>query len=278
MSYQKRDAHIIDYEVYPFNGYELRSPRIDTAKPYIACIGAAQTFGPFCKKPFPTLLASKLGIQVLNLGIAGAIPAQFLTDNILGHINKSKFAIIQILSGRCGSNSYYTHVQRSVGIIHEGYRVAAPFLFWTEAEKKYDNDLLNKLVEETRRDYIYQMLALIRSVKVPKILFYFSKYKPENLPAKLSLSPFPQLLTRWMVEEIAGFCDEYVECVSSVGLPQKLYDKNGKPTYVKRSSWDEVNPPMSQNDYYPSPEMHIEAANALELKCRTFLEKFLNGR
>ena len=268
----------MDYEVYPFHGYELRGPGIDITKPYIVCIGAAHTFGPFCKEPFPALLASRLGIQVSNLGIGGAIPAQFLSDNFLRHINRSKYAVIQILSGRCGSNSYYTHVQRRVGIIHEGYRVAAPFLFWTEAEEKYDKALFHKQVKETRRDYIYQMLALIRSVNVPKILFYFSIRRPEDLPGKLTASPFPQFLTRWMIEEMAGFCDEYVECISNVGLPQKLYDKNGNPTTVSRPPWDLKNPPMSQNTYYPSPEMHVEAANALEPYCRTFLDSFWHSR
>ena len=38
----------------------------------------------------------------------------------------------------------------------------------SEAEEKYDNALFNKLGEETRRDYIYQMLSLIRSVKAPQ--------------------------------------------------------------------------------------------------------------
>jgi len=216
-----------------------------------------------------------MGIQVFNLGIGGAIPAQFLSNNILWHINKSKFAIIQVLSGRCGSNSQYTHVQCQRGIIHEGYRVAPPAVFWREVEQKYDNELLNKLVEESRRDYIYQMLSLIRSVNVPKILFYFSTHKPEDLPGKFTGSPFPHFITRRMVEEMAEFCDEYVECVSRIGLPQKILDKDGNPSAVTRPPWDGIHQPMSQNDYYPSPEMHAAAKKALEPICRIFLDRFV---
>jgi hypothetical protein len=273
MSYQVRDAHIIDYKTYPFYSYQLRGPKIDTIKPYMICVGAAQSFGPFCRAPFPALLASRLGIQVFNLGIGGAIPAQFLDNNFLKVINNSKFTIIQVLSGRCGSNSKFTHINRQLGIIHDDYRVVPPVVFWRYAEQEYKNELLNKLVEETRRDYLYQMLALILSVKVPRILFYFSTHKPEDLPDRMSRSPFPHFLKRWMVEEMTGFCNEYVECVSSSGLPQKLYDKYGNPTTVKRPPWDSHLPATPHNNYYPSPEMHEEAVKAFEPICWKILKK-----
>jgi hypothetical protein len=272
MSYQVRDAHIIDYKTYPFYSYQLRGPKIDTIKPYMICVGAAQSFGPFCRAPFPALLASRLGIQVFNLGIGGAIPAQFLDNTFLKVINNSRLAVIQVLSGRCGSNSQFTHVGCQVGIIREDYRVFSPVVFWREAEQKYGDDLLNKLVEESRMDYIYQMMALIRSVKVPKILFYFSTHKPEQLPDRMPNSPFPHLIKKWMNKKMAESCAEYVECVSSKGLLQKLYDKDGNPTAVKRPRWDSHLQPITQNNYYPSLEMHEQAANALKPICKKILD------
>jgi hypothetical protein len=237
----------------------------------MVCIGAAQTFGPFCEKPFPALLADKLGIQVLNLGFGGATPAQFF--HILKAINNSRLAVIQILSGRCGSNSRYTFVRKLLGIRHDDYEVVHPLVFWQYAEKKYRKELINTLVNETRRDYTYQMIALIQSVKVPKILFYFSRHKPEKLPDRLPQSQFPQLLRRWMIEEMAGFCDEYVECVSSRGLPQKLYDKNGNPTTIKGPYWDPNRQPYTHNRYYPSPEMHEDASELLVPVCKKILDR-----
>ena len=104
-------------------------------KPYIVCVGAAQSFGPFCEKPFPILLVEKLGIQVLNLGLSGAIPAQFINRRFLKAINNAGLAIIQVLSGRCGSNSRYTSVANQTGIIHDSNEIAPPVVFWQYAEK-----------------------------------------------------------------------------------------------------------------------------------------------
>lgn len=273
MSYQKRDAHIIDYKIYHFNGCQLRGPKIDPDKPYIVCLGAAQTFGRFCPEPFPALLSARLGIQVFNLGLSGAIPAQFLDHGFLKTINNSKLAVIQVLSARCGSNSRYTHVRNQLGIIHDDYRVVPPVLFWQYAEKKFGNRKLKKLVNETRQDHLYHMLTLIQSMKVPGILFYISTCKPEELPDKMPYSPFPQLLKRWMIKEMAEYCDEYVECISSRGLPQKLYDKDNKPTTVEKPYWNSHQAPMTHNNYYPSPEMHDDATRALEPICRKILDK-----
>ncbi len=119
MSYQKRDKHLIDYKCYPFNGYDLRAPQVDVNKPYFVCVCAAQAFGPLCEEPYPILLAEKLGMQVFNIGLGGAIPAQFLDRKFLKVINHSKLAIIQVLSGRCGSNSRYASVANQLGIMHE---------------------------------------------------------------------------------------------------------------------------------------------------------------
>jgi hypothetical protein len=240
-------------------------------KPYMVCVGAAQAFGPFCEKPFPILLMEKLGIQVLNLGLAGAIPAQFLNRRFLRAINNSKLAIIQVLSGRCGSNSRYTSVANQLGIMHDNYKIVPPEVFWQYAEKEYRKRLINKLVKETRQDYLCQMLTLIQSIKIPRLLFYISTHKPEDLPDKMTESPFPHFLRRWMLDKMAEFCDEYVEYVSSKGLPQRLYDKNGKPTTVKRPHWDTKRQFTTHNRYYPSPEMQADAAELLAPVCRKML-------
>ena len=273
MGYQKSDVHIIDYKIYHFNGCQLRGPKIDPAKPYIVCVGAAQTFGRFCPEPFPVLLSAGLGIQVFNLGLSGAIPAQFLDHGFLKIINNAKLAVIQVLSARCGSNSRFTHVNNQRGIIHDDYRVVPPVTFWRYAERKFGNRKIGKLVEETRRDYLYQMLTLIQSINVPRILFYISKCKPEDLPDRMPQSPFPHLIKPRMIKEMAKYCDAYVECVSGRGLPQRLYDKEGKPTEVKNPAWDSQLPPKTHNSYYPSPEMHEDAAKALEPVCREILHK-----
>jgi len=78
-----------------------------------------------------------------------------------------------------------------------------------------------------------------------------------------------------MISEIKKYSDEYVKCVSKRGIPQPLISRfTGKPVIVKMFKGNEI----TQNTYYPSPEMHIDAANALETVCRKYLDEKRNKK
>ncbi|MDY7014496.1 MAG: DUF6473 family protein [Cyanobacteriota bacterium] len=71
-TYQRRDREFIDYQVYLLENTNrvFRGPKIENLQttPYFVCVGAAQTFGCFCERPYPTILENKLDLPVLNLG------------------------------------------------------------------------------------------------------------------------------------------------------------------------------------------------------------------
>ena len=72
MSYQERDYEVVDYELYAIPGIGMaRGPAPDSleAGRYFTCLGAAQTFGCFCERPFPALVAERLGVPALNFGM-----------------------------------------------------------------------------------------------------------------------------------------------------------------------------------------------------------------
>ncbi len=64
-------------------------------------------------------------------------------------------------------------------------------------------------------------------------------------------------VNREMVEAMKSASDFYVECSSSEGIPQLIYDSKGK---VAR-----------RNKYYPSPEMQQKAAELLIPVCQKIL-------
>src|SRR5687767_3553783 len=108
MDYQERDYEVVDYQLFqlPDTG-RLRGPAPSTLAPgeYFTCLGAAQTFGCFSEQPYPTLLAERVGLPVLNFGVAGAGPRRFLQDSDrarvrLGFVNAGRFAVVQVMSGR----------------------------------------------------------------------------------------------------------------------------------------------------------------------------------
>src|SRR4051812_30999395 len=101
--YARDDWNAIDYRMWRLSTKlpPLRGPEIGPLSPggYGAVLGAAQAFGRFCPKPFPALLSERIGMPVLNLGLAGAGPRMFMRNNFLDVINDAAFVVVQVMSG-----------------------------------------------------------------------------------------------------------------------------------------------------------------------------------
>jgi len=270
VNYQERDREIIDYETFqlPQTGW-LRgpAPRTLARGEYFTCLGAAQTFGCFCAQPYPTLLAERLDLPVLNFGIAGAGPRFFLRfPAMLEYVNSGRFAILQVMSGRSEDNSFFDSggrsqlVRRSDGKELEAVRAYRELLANESVER------IQALVEETRQNWVQSFTNLLQAIQVPTILFWFSERSPdyeasysERRPRRV-FGKFPQLVNRAMVEQVKVAGDEYVECISARGMPQRL---------VSRLTGEHVR----DNRYYPSPEMHADAADALHDASRKYADR-----
>lgn len=285
--YQNHDAHSIDYQIYELPGIRpypgggfFRGPMPPLDRPYIACLGAAQTFGRFCERPFPALLQETLGIGALNLGFGAAAPTFFYSNQkLLEYVNRGKLAIVQILSGRSQSNSLFQiHQHGPHGIRISDNAVLSAAEFFEDLLRASSVAQVQEVVEETRHNYVQDMITLLRHVTCPKILFWFSVRTPEyqekyELPVWQLFGNFPQLVNQGMVDSIREHADRYVQVVSSVGLPQKLYDKLGQPTSADFSHQIREGKQMLRetNNYYPSPEMHKLAARELYQACMDIL-------
>jgi hypothetical protein len=133
------------------------------------------------------------------------------------------------------------------------------------------------IINETRRNYVRDMRKLLHDIRPPKILFWFSQRTPDyhesyELPLWNILRGFPQLVNRPVIEQIKPAADSYVECVTRRGMPQPLFDRTGSPTTLLVDDQTGSNGLReTHNRYYPSPEMHVDAAAALEPTCRDLL-------
>lgn len=284
--YSSVDWEVVDYQTYCLDpevidlqtnaGLLLRGPRPQNLeeRAYFTCIGAAQTFGRFCEKPYPTLLQEKLDIPTINMGRGGAGPSFFSKDNdkFLKYINNARFAIIQVMSGRSESNSLFH--SRGLGFytrVSDGASIGCDEAF-RELLKKNDVNYIKKIVAETRHNWISSYRDLLEKIKIPKILFWFSVRKPHYREKYHNIhtlfGEFPQLVNSDMILQIRNFCDEYVECITRKGLPHFLINRfTGKPIRIN-DPWGGT---WTENWYYPSPEMHRDAANALEKACKRCL-------
>jgi hypothetical protein len=295
--YQDPDWRVVDYQAYCLDEdvidpsirrpLHIRGPRPDHLEKgeYFVCLGAAQTFGRFCERPFPSILAERLNIPVLNISHGGAGPTFFQrNERLLSYLNDSCFVVLQVMSGRSESNSLFE--SDGVGFYRrrrDGQEIGCDQAF-AELLKTESRPALMAIVEETRQSWISNYRKLMSSIRTPKVLFWFSTRSPHYVESFGSLSglfgPFPQLVNLKMMDELRHHCDRYVECVSKKGLPQLLLDRFTGERVTITDPW--TSQPWSENWYYPSPQMHEHAADVLQATCHDLLKAnghlFSDGR
>lgn len=282
--YQEPDWQVADYEPFCLDPelldisrdcpLRIRGPRpTSLAKgDYFVCLGAAQTFGRFSPEPFPTLLQQRLDLPVLNISHGGAGPSFFSQADarLFHYLNNARFVVLQVMSGRSESNSLFAsrgvgHYTRRSDGAEMGCDEAFADLLRNEAPAE-----VARIVNETRANWLASYRAILSNLSAPSVLFWFAQRRPKYRETYDSVAGlfggFPQLVTDAMVRALRAECDEYVACISKRGLPQRLVDRRtGEPVTVA-DPWTVE--PWEHNWYYPSPEMHVDAADALEPVCR----------
>jgi hypothetical protein len=284
--YQARDHEVVDYRMteLPGTGIEFRGPLPESLEPgsYFAAIGAAQTFGCYCDRPYPSLLAEHIGLPALNLGWAGPGPEWFLRNEaLLGYIRRARFVVLQVMSGRSVSNSHYDAgglayvTRRSDGKQMSTDEFFHDLLSGPEAirrlplpprlRRKLGNlaarPTARAVVRELRTNWVQSSLELLRRIEVPAVLLWFSRRgtacEDRYATAWRLLGEFPHLITPEMLDALRPHVAAYVECVTTRGTPHELYSRfTGEP--IADHPFDH---------YYPSPEMHEDAAEALRETC-----------
>ena len=105
LDYQQRDHEIVDYQFYELPqapGVQFRGPAIDlsSGSKYFTCVGAAQTLGVYIEKPYPQLLAEKIGLPALNLAVGASWPGFYSNKHVglVDLINRGEFLVLQVMS------------------------------------------------------------------------------------------------------------------------------------------------------------------------------------
>lgn len=283
LAYQERDFEIVDYQMYrdEKTGLWLRGPqpgRFEKGR-YIACIGGAQTFGCFCDSPFTRMLQETLNLPVVNYGIGGAGPSFFLRqEQIFEPLNEAACTIVQVMSGRSESNSVFdTGGTAYITRRSDGRRLGARAAYQSLLKRKIilGRRELERIIAETRENWVRNYRSLFDKIETPIVLFWFAMREPDYRERYIHVSTllggFPHLVNREMLEAIKKEADEYVHCVTDRGIPQRLISRfSGEPTKVDPGypRKDLKGPHWTHNFYYPSPEMHEDAAEFLAPACK----------
>ncbi len=272
--YELRDHEIVDYQYWelPGTGIQFRGPAVDfdDPAPYFSCAGAAQTFGCFVTNPYPAILETRLGMRAVNLGLGSATPAVFSNDDVLRVINGGRFLVLQVMAARqCGNSRLQSHGTDLVRDSRHGDEIPAHMAWQRILEEEPSN--LDRYIAESQASWIDQYEQLLRQIHVPVILFYFSvKEKGTDPPmdaknANALLEPFPQLIRESSIDTVAARCDGLIECTSTRNHGHYLKSRfSGEPVEVDNSVLDpRMTVRWKRNWYYPSPEMHEDAAASL---------------
>ncbi len=282
--YQETDWRVVDYECFcldpeiidpsRFKPLFIRGPRPPSLEKgsYFVCLGAAQTFGRFCLRPFPSLLQERLGLPVLNVSHGGAGPSFFLhdKDRLLSYLNGARFVVLQVMSARSEGNSLFE--SRGVGHYRrksDGTEMTSEAAF-EELLRTQPSAVVARIVEETRSSWLSSYRALLSGLTAPTVLFWFSTRGPDNQSAGKGvrglLGEYPQLVNRAMLGFLRAETRYFASCVSRRGLPHALTDRNTGKRVTISDPWSSA--PWEKNWYYPSPSMHEDAARVLEHPCR----------
>ncbi len=284
--YQESDRAIVDYQYVNLPGTDVNVQSVvrgpipaDLSADFIACIGGAHTLGRFVQTPYPALLQKQLGIPVLNLGHGGGKPEFYLqSKGFIEVINKAKCVVVQVMSARGSPNRFLkptSHTHNMMKIVESISPDGRP-VFVDAAYRKLlqhcERDTIREAIHETRAHWLAEMGNLLDRISAKKILFWFSVRTPSyvegfDTPHAL-LGDYPHLVTDVMIDALKPRVQGYVECVTRQGLPNPLLNANtGVPVAVL--PW-QANP--SSNYYYPSPEMHVAAADALTPALRGLMQ------
>jgi hypothetical protein len=262
---QDRDAAVVDYQLFelPELEYALRGPKPASLKPgrFASIIGAAQSFGVLARRPFAYRLEEVTGLPFLNLAVSGASPPLYLENpSYIDYANRSLFAIVQVMGARASSNSYFETRHGKNMMRPRGSTL--PFIPGDAAFRKmmeYEPEALVAAVTgELRANWTKEMIQLLTRIKVPKILLWISKRKPDYAESfdrfENLAGVFPQFVNSRMIEEIRDFADAYVEVTSNRGMPHRLTSKDtGEPVAIDAAPG---RPGRTEENYFPSPEIH----------------------
>ena len=274
MVYQQEDPWM-DYGETLYHNQLIRGSVPSDLSHAVCFIGAAQTYGRFCDRPFPQLVCDSLGMQCFNLGVSGAGPEEPLFHNpyVLLDINQCKLVVIQIMSGRSVSNWKFRIDRGQAGwTLDNKYMYGEQF--WKKMWESGDQRDIELTLKSTIDNYVLAYSRMCHRMYPPIILLNISNEQRKNSYSveKSSsmedsyknyiefLGPYPHFIEKIHTDCIKNDLEcELIEYCGRVGLPQQLPQPRNTDYY--KILGNNVDP--SINNYYPSPEMHVEIAELI---------------
>lgn len=266
------DEPLFDYRIYRFGRSRqvFRGPQPDLRGRYLCFLGASETFGRFAEQPFPALVGAWSGLRSLNLGTDGAGPGFFLNDpDVLRAASGAEVCVVQAMCATAISNRMFSVRPRRNLRLHavsdllrsmfpevdfDRFSFVRPMLRHLQA---VDATRFRLVENEMKNAWIGRTQTLLEAVETRTVLLWFAQRPPQDGGGFDDPAGGPLFVDRAMLDTVRRAADGYVEVVSRRGLPQDL--RIDGHAVLHRPSGE----PINQNRDLPSPEMHLDAAEAL---------------
>lgn len=179
----------------------LRGPQPDLTKPYVACPGAAHTFGRFASCTY----AAQLPLQGANMGVGGAVPATYLNENWLSVLNAAAAVVMPVVSARGAMIDAWSLEKNAAGY-------QASWVVGKESDQGiFASDMWEKMLHkepakfelslaQARMSYLRDFALLLSSIIPPVILLWIGPRPPEYDTERMDgyrgvLKRFPHMVT-----------------------------------------------------------------------------------
>jgi hypothetical protein len=231
MTYDVLGAAPLDYLPCRYGASKLlfRGPRRDLSKPYLAFVGATETYGKFIDTPFPALVERAIGQNCANFGQINAGIDAFSADPfVMNAATDAQIAVIQVMGAQNMTNRFYAvHPRRNDRFISTSSLLQTIYREVDFADFHFNKHMLKRLMEvsperfrtvrdELQQAWLARMRLMLKRINGKSILLWFSDHEPEaNGDDPEGIGRDPLFVTRDMMDEITPLATHVVEVVAS---------------------------------------------------------------
>lgn len=229
MAFAFPGAGALDYFPCQYDGSRLlfRGPARSLDRPFVAVLGATESYGKYVERPYSDLVQDRLGLSVVNLACVNAGVDVYLSEEPVTRIAaRAEVAVVQVMGAQNISNRYYAvHPRRNDRFLGATPLLRSIYGNVDFTEFAFTRHMLGVLhassaerfaivAAELRQAWLSRMRLLINRLPPQRVLLWMADRPPAQGPT-LNLSQDPLLVDARMVDELRPQFTAYVEVTPS---------------------------------------------------------------
>ena len=273
MTFEALSQTALDYLPCRYGKSKLlfRGPRRSLDKPYVAFLGANETYGKFIEQPFVDLLDDYIEPTCVNFGCLNAGVDVYLHDQCIHEIaQKSALTVLQVPSAQNMTNRLYSvHPRRNDRFVAPTNMLKTIFPEVDFAAFHYNKHMFKHLQDlsperfrileqELYEAWVARMLTLLGKINGRVVLLWVSTRSPkDDTHGEVN----PLFVTDEMMQRVTPSVTEYVEVVLS---------KEASTNPTEGMIFSQMEAPAAQE--MMGPRAHEEVASKLLPVLRSMLQ------